>query len=177
MIVVARAFADPLDAIGSVRSAIHGIDAGVPLYDFRTIDDHVAVWLNETRVIATMLGGMGLLALILASIGLFGMISFSVVHRTREIGVRVALGAGKSAIMALVFRRSLRLAGIGIAIGVVLSLAAAIVLMATIYGVEAPRASTVIASLLLLLLIVLLAAYLPARRATRIDPLEALRSE
>lgn len=177
MLVVARTAGEPMDTIPALRGAIHGIDSGVPLYRFRTVDDHVDVWLNETRVISAMIGGVGFLALGLASIGLFGMISYSVVHRTREIGVRMALGAHSSTIMKLVIRHSLRLAAIGIVIGLVLSLIAGIALLSTLYGVEPPRVTTVLAVLVLLLAVVLLAAYLPARRAARIDPLIALRAE
>ena len=177
MVVSVRTHADPFDMIPSLRAAVHGIDPGVPLSGFLTVDDHVDIWLNETRSIATMVGGMGLLALGLASVGLFGTISFSVVQRTREIGVRVALGARRRAIMQLVFRRSLRLAAIGIGIGLVLSLAVGIALISTIYGIEAPRPTTVLGVLALLLAVALVAAYFPARRATRIDPLIALRAE
>lgn len=177
MVVTVRTAADPFDMIPSLRAAVHGIDAGVPLYDFRSVDDHIDIWLNETRVIATMIGSIGILALGLASVGLFGMISYSVVQRTREIGVRVALGAHSATIMRLVFGRSLRLATVGIGIGLVLSLAVGIALISMVYGVEAPRPATVAGVLVLLVVVALVAAYIPARRATRIDPLIALRAE
>ena len=177
MSVAVRTRSDPFDTIPSLRAAVHAIDPGVPLSGFLTVDDHVDIWLNETRVIATMIGGMGLLALGLASIGLFGMISYSVVQRTREIGVRVALGAQSTTIMGLVLRRSLRLAAMGTAIGLVLSLAVGVALLSMVYGTEAPRPTTVVGVLALLLVVALVAAYIPARRATRIDPLVALRAE
>jgi predicted permease len=177
MTVTVRTAADPFDAIASLRATVHGVDAGVPLSGFLSVDDHVDIWLNETRVIASMIGGIGMLALGLASIGLFGMVSYSVVQRTREIGVRVALGARRATVMRLVFGRSLRLAAIGIGIGLVLSLAVGLALISLVYGVEAPRPATVVGVLVLFVVVALLAAYVPARRATRIDPLEALRAE
>jgi len=177
MMVTIRTATDPFDTIPSLRAAVHGIDAGVPLSGFLSVDDHVDIWLNETRVIATMIGAIGLLALGLASIGLFGMISYSVVQRTREIGVRVALGAPRATIMRLVFGRSLRLAAIGTGIGLVLSVAVGVALLSTVYGIEAPRPATVVGVLALLVAVAVVAAYIPARRATRIDPIVALRSE
>jgi len=177
MELVVRTAGDPMDAIPALRGAVHALDPEVPLYRFRTVDDFVDTWLNETRVITGMIGGMGLLALGLASVGLFGMIAYSVAQRTREIGVRVALGARRSAIMRLVVQSSLRLVTIGVAIGLVLSLGVAIALMSLLYGAEAPRPLTVVGALVLLFAVALVAAYVPARRATRIDPLAALRTE
>ena len=177
MLAVVRTTGEPREMIAAVRAAIQGVDDGMPVYAFRTIPEHVDSWLNETRIVSTMLGGTGLLALTLASIGLFGMVSYSVLHRTREIGVRVALGAGRGSIMALVFRSTLRLAASGIAIGLMLSLVAGVALLSLVYRMEAPRPTTVLGALALLLAVVLVAAYVPARRATAVDPLAALRAQ
>jgi len=177
MQLVVRTADSPLEAIPALRDAVHSLDPEAPLYAFRTVDEVIDTWLNEDRIITTMIGSMGLLALGLASIGLFGTIAYSVAERTREIGVRVALGARRSAIMNLVIRRSLRMVTIGTLIGSVLSVGVGIALMSLMYGAEAPRPLTVVGALALLFAVALVAAYVPARRATRIDPLAALRAE
>ena len=177
MRLITKIAGTPADVVPTITAAVHGIDPEVPLYRSQTIDTLIDIWLSESRMVTTMVGATGILALALASIGLFGMISYSVAQRTHEIGVRVALGAHRSSIMQLVIRRSLRLAAIGMAVGLVISTVVAAAMISTIHGTEAPRPATVAAVLGILLVVAVAAAYVPARRATRIDPLLALRAE
>jgi len=175
--LIARIGGESTEVVPALMAAVHGIDPEVPVYAFQTLDEVIDTWLNEDRTITWMVGGTGILALVMASIGLFGMISYSVAQRTREIGVRVALGAHRAAIVRLVLQRSLRLAAIGIALGLVLSAIVATLVVTTIHGFAAPRPATIVAVLALLASVTAIAAYIPARRATRIDPMLALRAE
>ena len=177
MIVVARTAGDPMKAVTTVRSAIHGLDADVPVHGFRTVADLVHRWLRDDRMAAGFLGGLAILALSLASVGLYGVMSYSVAQRIHEIGVRVALGAGRRDVMRLVLRRCVTLAGIGIVIGMVCSVPLGFALEAHLYGVSGTDPVTLLGVAALLFGVALLAGYVPARRATKVDPMAALRCE
>jgi ABC-type antimicrobial peptide transport system permease subunit len=163
--------------IGSLRSAIHGVDPMVAVSHFRTVDDIVRYWLRDDRMAAGFFGGLALLALSLASIGLYGVMSFSVIQRTHEIGIRVAMGASRKEIMQLVIKRCLRLCVIGITIGMLLSLPLSFVVKSSLYQVGSVDPVAYAGVITLFLLVALLAGFFPARRAMRIDPMEALRYE
>jgi ABC-type antimicrobial peptide transport system permease subunit len=133
--------------------------------------------LLPARVAAYTLGGFGLLALALAAIGVYGVVSYSAAQRTREIGVRVALGAGAPDVLRLVLGEGLSVVGLGLALGLALAFAATRVFAGFLYGVGAADPLTFVGVPLLLGAIALAAGYLPARRATKIDPMVALRHE
>ena len=175
--IIARSQGDPLDMIGSLRSAIHGGDPMVPVSSFKTVDDIVRFWLRDDRMTAWFFGGLALLALFLASIGLYGVTSHSVVQRTHEIGVRVALGAIRRDILLSVMKRCLRLCVIGITIGLIVSLPLGFAVKSSLYQVDSVDPAAYAGVITLFLLVALLAGFFPARRATRIDPMEALRYE
>ncbi|KPK44250.1 MAG: hypothetical protein AMJ65_03555 [Phycisphaerae bacterium SG8_4] len=175
--IIARAQGDPKDMIGSFRSAIHGVDPVVPVSDFHTVDDLIRYWLRDDRMSAWFFGALAFLALFLASIGLYGVMSHSVVQRTHEIGIRVAMGAIRKDIMQLVIKRCLRLCVMGIAIGLVLSLPLGFIVKSSLYEVGSVDPVAYVGVIALFLLVALLAGFFPARRATRIDPIEALRYE
>jgi predicted permease len=177
MFVVARTEGDPRAAIPAVRSAIHALDGEVPVYDFRTVDAIIHQWLRDDRLLASFFGGVAALAVGLAAVGLYGMMSYSVVQRTREIGVRIAMGANRREILGLVLRRCLRLSIIGVAVGLLLSIPAGIALASWLYGVGGTDPVTLLGVPVLLLAVALAAGYLPALRATRVDPMTALRCE
>ena len=177
MTVVARTFGDPLDAIPALRSAIHDIDAGIPVYDFRTVADVVRYWSRDDRGATWFLGTLAALALGLASLGLYGVMSYAVEQRTHEIGVRVALGAGRRDVLGLVLRRCLTLAVVGIAIGLVLSIPVGLAIQSQLFGVSGIDPPAYLGVSLVLLAVAALAGYVPARRAMRIDPMVALRCE
>ncbi|MFC1633706.1 ABC transporter permease [Planctomycetota bacterium] len=175
--IIARAQGDPMYMIGSLRSAIHGVDPMVAVSDFHTVDDIVRYWLRDDRMAAGFFGGLALLALGLASIGLYGVMSFSVIQRTHEIGIRVAMGASRKDIIQLVIKRCLRLCVIGIVIGIILSLPLGFVVKSSLYQVGSVDPAAYAGVITLFLLVAFLAGFFPARRAMRVDPMEALRYE
>jgi predicted permease len=178
--LIARTGPDPSTLLPSLRAIIVGLDRSLPVFDARTMDDHLRSGLSAfllSRIGAALATAFGLLALVLATVGVYGVVSYSVAQRTREIGVRVALGARLPAILRLVVGQGLRLAWIGVGVGVVLATATTGVLSSILYGV-APRDPVVLGVVVGVLTVVAAAASLvPARRATRIDPLAALRSD
>jgi len=177
MVIIARTLGDPRDVVPALRSVIANMDAGLPVYGVRTMAEILHRWLRDDRSAVAFLGGLAVLALSLASIGLYGVMSYSVAQRTHEIGVRVALGAGSRAILRLVIRRCLKLAGVGVCIGLVLSAGVGLVLQSQLYGVSGIDPVTFIGVALLLFAVAFLAGYLPAVRATKVDPMVALRCE
>jgi ABC-type antimicrobial peptide transport system permease subunit len=154
------------------------VDPTLSVFDTRTLDDQVSQSLAPLRTNVIMLGVFGGLALLLASLGLYGVASYSVSLRTREIGVRMALGARPSAVLRLVLGHGLVLVGAGLALGLVASLAlASAVPRDLLPNVSARDPWTFIGTSVILGIVACLASYLPARRATRIDPLVALRTD
>jgi len=143
----------------------------------KPVSEMVSGQLSEERTIALLSGFFAALALLLASIGLFGLMSYSVTRRTREIGIRVAIGAQRENILWIVLRETLLLALLGIAIGIPSALASARLIASMLFGISASDLPTIVAVSFLLLLVALLAGYLPARRAASLDPVQALRSE
>lgn len=177
MKLVARTAADPLTVAPAIRAAVSRIDAGVPLSRIRSGDGLVDEWLQESRTVAATLGVLGLLALGLAVLGLYGMVAYSVAQRTFELGVRMVLGADVRAIRWAVMRSFVKLAGVGLSIGLVVSGIGGLVARSQLVMLRIPIFSTVAGLVVLLGSVVLLASYLPARRATSIQPVQALRCE
>lgn len=135
----------------------------------------VSASLGQRRFYMMLLGGFAVLALVLAAVGLYGAISYSVAQRTQEVGIRVALGASGGQVVGMVMRQGLRLAGLGLAIGLALSLMLTSMLKGLLVGVSVTDPATLAVTALVLLVVALLASYIPARRAARVDPLVALR--
>jgi predicted permease len=171
---------DPAALTPAVRDVLRQMDADLPIYNVRTMEEHLndsAFAMMPLRYGAVLAGAQGLLGLLLAAMGLYGVVSYAVSQRTREIGVRVALGASRFDILRLVARDGLRLTLIGLAIGLLVSLGFAAILTKVLYGL-APAATPVFAAVAVLLVgVATLACYLPARRATKVDPMVALRCE
>ena len=172
-----RTKADPASMISSVREAIHSVDKDLPLSKVATLSSLVELSVAQPRFAMFLLAFFGALALLLASIGMYSVISYAVAQRTREIGVRIALGAQRRTIFGMVIGQGARLAGIGIALGLVGALEATHVMAHFLYGIGATDPVTFIGVSIFLAAVALFACYLPARSATRIDPIVALRYE
>jgi putative ABC transport system permease protein len=178
MTLVVETATDPTSVARSMRAVIAALDPSLPVFDVRTMDDHLR---NGQAMLFTRLGSafatvFGLLALVLATIGVYGVVSYSVAQRTREIGVRMALGARPPVILRLVVGQGMRLGWIGLGVGLVLSVATLGVVSSVLYGVG-PRDPIVLGSVVVLLMVVVvIASLVPARRAMRIDPMTSLRS-
>jgi predicted permease len=163
--------------VAAIRESVERIDPSVPLTSVRTMDEVMAQSLAQTSFTMVLLGIAATVALLLGTIGLFGVISYVVGQRTREIGVRVALGAGRADIRGMVFRQSAGVAGAGVVLGLVGSLALTRTMDAILFGVSAWDPVTFVGAPLLLVAVAGLATWLPARRAARVNPIEALRAE
>jgi len=177
MRVALRTKVDPASMTGSVREAIHSIDPDLPLAKVTTLTTLVDESMSQPRFSMLLLATFGALALLLASIGMYGVISYSVEQRTREIGIRMALGAERSNVFGMILAQGARLAGVGITIGLVAALAVTRLLASFLFGVQPTDPLTFGGVALLLLGVALIASYVPARRATRVDPMIALRYE
>jgi len=177
MSLVVRTQGDPRKLVESVRAQVLEMDKDLVVTEVRTLEDQVSRSLYPSRVAAWLLGVFGVLALALAAIGLYGMLSYSVVQRTREIGIRMALGAQPGDVVRLVLKEGMRLIAYGMVIGVVLAFGATQVLASVVYGVSVTEPVVFAVVLLTLAAVALLASYIPARRGTRIDPIIALRAE
>ena len=174
-VIVART-ALPVSALEpQIRRQVANVDAALPVYDVASMDELVERSLESRRLMAQMVGGFAVVALVLASVGIYGLLAFMVGQRAREIGVRVALGASRADVLKLIVSKGVILAGIGIVTGVLGAASAASAMGSVLYGVR-PHDPVVFVSVPALLFVVaILASYFPARRATRVDPNIALR--
>jgi predicted permease len=167
----------PAGLINTVTRELHGLDPNLLLYGMATVRDKMDQSLVQERLLATLSLFFCALALLLAGIGLYGVMSYDVVRRTREVGIRMALGARRSDVLALVLRHGVTLVGIGVGLGVPAALGLTRVLTNLLYGVKPGDPLTLAGVSLLLFLVALLACWLPARRAAKVDPMVALRQE
>jgi putative ABC transport system permease protein len=177
IVVYVRTTGDPSAAFSAAQRVVRDVDSKVPVYNLRTLDHQIDQSLLNDRIVATLSAAFGILATVLAVIGLYGVMAYTVARRTREIGVRMALGAVAGDVVWLVMREVLVLVGTGIAIGLAASWAANRVISSQLYGVGANDPLTIAGAAALLCSVALLAGYVPARRATRVNPVLALRYE
>jgi predicted permease len=172
-----RTTADPLPVINQVRAEVKILDPDLPLTNIETMQEHMRLPSGPAKLLALLSSAFGVLALLLAAIGLYGVMAYTVGNRTHEIGIRMALGAQTSGIRRLVIGQGMRLALTGIALGLIASFALTRVLESVLYGVAATDPLTFISVAGLLFAVAVLACWIPARRATRVNPLVALRYE
>jgi predicted permease len=172
-----RTAGDPAQTVGAIREAVRQVDTGLPLMDVSTQAEQIDKNLQQERVFAQAYAMFGGLAMLIASIGLFGLMSYSVARRTNEIGIRMALGAESRHVLRLVMSESMTLVLLGIVVGLAAALAAGRLVTALLFGLAATDALSLVAATLVMLMVSSLAAYLPARRAARVDPLVALHYE
>ena len=174
---------DPGSLLTPVRNTIRELDPRIPLTDVQTLGEYFAVGLYPFRILAVLMGACGVMALLLASLGIYGIISYSVAQRTRELGIRIALGALQKDILKMVIWQGMVLVITGLGLGLLLSIALTRVLTSSLLELELPfpvsatDPLTFASVTMLLALIALIACLIPARRATEIDPIEALRYE
>ena len=173
--LVMRTTTEPLSGSNALRNAIHEVDANQPAVNVRSMQQNMDVSIAQPRFRTLLLGIFAALALLLAGVGIYGVMAYAVTQRTREIGVRVALGSTASAILKLILGQGLRLAGCGVAIGLIAALALGRSLKTMLFEIPSWDPATLIAVAAVLIGVALAACYVPARRATRVDPMIALR--
>jgi predicted permease len=177
MYAYVRTARDPEQMFSTIRRTVSGLDPNLPVFDMKTIEKQLQNSLVTERLVASLSSAFGVLATMLAGIGLYGVMAYTVARRTREIGIRMALGAIVSDVMWLVMREVLLLVGIGVGIGLLAAWGLTRLVQTQLYGITPSDPLTIVAATLGIAFVAMMAGYLPARRATRIDPMHALRWE
>src|SRR4029077_2925944 len=172
-----RTFGDPAGMTKSITAVVHTVDPELPLDQVKTMDQLVHESLESDRFSTVLFGSFDRLALLLAAIGIYGVMSFAIAQRTHEIGLRIALGAGPQQVLRLVLREGMLLALVGLVVGLAGTYFVGRVMKSLLYQVNAIDPAAIGAVAAVLLLSALMACYIPARRATRVDPMVALRDE
>ncbi|HYK21726.1 MAG TPA: FtsX-like permease family protein, partial [Pyrinomonadaceae bacterium] len=175
--LVIRTSGDTSSLVGAVRGVVREVDPDQPVSNVATMAELLGTEASQRRMGMIMLVAFAMLALLLAAIGIYGVLAYFVTQHTNEIGLRMALGATRSNILLLVLRKGMGLTLLGVVIGLAVALGATRLMSSLLFGVKAADPLTFTAVPLLLALVALLACYLPARRATKVDPLVALRYE
>src|ERR1019366_2259565 len=177
LVVYARTAGDPKAVFAAFRREVGGLDPSLPITSLRTMEDQIDESLSAQRAMAALSAFFGILATLLAAVGLYGVMAYTVTRRTREIGIRLALGAGRASLLNLVLREVALLTAAGVAIAIPVALAVTRLVRSELYGIVPNDPLSIAAAALVLASVALLAGYIPAERATRVDPLTALRYE
>jgi len=177
MTFVIRASTDPLALAGVAREQIQALDSGLPIFGVQTMEKIWSDSLGPQRLNLILLGIFAAIAMVLAAVGIYGVISYSVTQRTHEMGIRMALGASAGDVVGLVLKNGMTFALIGVAIGAGVALLVTRLMAGLLFGVSSRDPLTFATISGLLILVAVFATYLPARRATRVDPIDALRYE
>ena len=173
----ARAVGNPVALTGNIRQTVREMDSNVPLSEVKTVESRIQQSIYGDRMVAWLGMAFGALAAALAALGLYGLVSYTVARRTSEIGLRMALGASRPAVLWLIFRKSLTLIAAGAVLGLAMAIAATRVVSSMLYGLQATSPLVCAGATLLLAAVAAMATYFPARRATKVDPIVALRYE
>jgi ABC-type antimicrobial peptide transport system permease subunit len=177
MTLVARRDGDPMQLVSAMRAIVRQVDLDQPVFDVMTLAAVRAAGSESQELASLLLGGFAMVALLLAAIGIYGVVAYQVGQRTREFGIRMSLGAQPGAVLRLVIRRGMAITAIGIVLGLAGAYGLTRVMENLLYGVRATDPATFIGVTIILGAVTLIAGYLPARRATRVDPVLALREE
>jgi putative ABC transport system permease protein len=177
MSLVVHTEGDPSALRNTVLTTVRRINPNIPVYRVKTITEQIESALSPDRLMALLLAIFGGVALLLASVGVYGVVSYAVSQRTREIGIRMALGATKTNVLRLVLREGMVMTAAGVIVGLAAALALTRLISSLLFGLTATDVTTFSLITAALLLIALIACYIPARRATKVDPLVALRYE
>jgi len=177
MSVILRSSADPAAVIAAARAQVHEVDPNLPLYKLQTLEDLVSSSVSQPRFYMLLLGGFAAVALLMAAIGMYGVIAYGVSQRSQEIGVRMALGATRDRVVRMVLGQGMALALLGAVAGVVGALFATRGMQSLLFGVSAGDPAIYMGVAAVLVAVAALASYLPARRAARTEPQMALRGE
>ncbi len=177
MTVVIKSALEPTQMIAAARQEVQALDPHQPIYNLRTMEQVRADSIAPERLNLTLLGLFAALALVLAAVGIYGVMSYAVTQHTREIGIRMALGAQRRDVIKLVVGQGMLLALIGVMIGLAAAFGLTRLMSNLLFGVSATDPATFALIALLLMIVALLACYLPAQRATKVDPMVALRYE
>jgi ABC-type antimicrobial peptide transport system permease subunit len=167
----------PASVLGEIRRHVRGLDSGLAMFRARTMDEVIADHTQDAGVQASLLGAFAALALLLAVVGLYGVMSYLVTQRTREFGIRVALGARRANVLNLILKQGLKLSLIGVGLGVAAAMGLTHVMSTLLYGVRPTDPPTFVAVATMLTVVALAACWIPAWRATKVDPMVALRYE
>ena len=177
MVLHVRTAGNPSAIVPSLQAAVRDVDPNLPLFDVRTVEDHLGISTFVSRIAASMLGLFGVLGLLLAAVGLYGVVGFNAAQRSREIGLRVALGADRRQVVALILRDAAAVVGAGLAVGLALSFAAGRLVASQLTGVSGADPISFVGTAALLALVAASACLLPAWRAATMSPLSALRRD
>jgi putative ABC transport system permease protein len=177
MYFVVRTSGEPMNLASAVKQAVAEVDPGTPAADLRTLEQNLDEQVRNMRIYMLLLGIFGIVAGILAATGIYGVMAYSVAERTREIGIRMALGARSADVLKMIFSQAGRVIGAGIAIGLAGAVALTSLIQSALYGITATDPATYAGVSLMLVLIALVACAIPTRRAVRVDPTIALRYE
>jgi putative ABC transport system permease protein len=177
MTLVVRTAGDPTNFTAAIRNAVSQVDKEQPISNIRTLDQRLSSSIAQQQFSTLLLGVFAAVALALAAVGIYGVLSYAVTQRAHEIGIRMALGAGQGDVLKLVVRHGMLLTLLGVAAGLAAALALTRLMTTLLFGVSATDPLTFGLIALLLLVVALLACWIPARRATKVDPMIALRVE